>query len=74
MTQPADPEVQTGEIAGEGGGEVISDTETPQAAPGASNDPDYIAAVGTLEGVGVVSVIIAAGFLGVTYYRNRRKY
>jgi len=60
--------------ASEGGGETIADDSTPTAAPKTAENPDYVAAVGTLEGVGVVSVIIAAGCFGVNYYRKRRKY
>ncbi len=73
VSQPAEPGGQ-GTDALEGGGENISDESTPTAAPKTAENPDYVAAVGTLEGAGVVSVIIAAGCFGVSYYRKRRKY
>jgi len=73
VSQPADSGDQSVD-ASEGGGENIADEGTPTAAPKPAENPDYVAAVGTLEGVGVVSVIIAAGCFGISYYRKRRKY
>ena len=70
VTEPADP--GSAETPEDGAAEIPEDS-TPLAGPQAEN-PDYRAAVGTLEGVGIAAIIIAAGGSGVYYYRKKRKY